>query len=180
MKQWTYFTGCLACFAFFFLLGRNEPAPSSASMPGADAPEAFHQASDTKTFSSFPAPAIAPNLANPATRKSLESRFSSPYPKATAEYGARDREMISRLGLLKSLARSPDANALPFYRRLLANPRENWVVKRQALQNALALSSSMPEQERDRLIASVPPALLLQAGKTEQELLREYLQHAQR
>lgn len=176
-----YFVGCLLCFGIFFFLGRQEPAPSltrvekPAAMPTVE--PSLSKASSITAFS-------LPNLSGTANDPSLAKRFATPYPKATPEFGLREREITSRLSILKALGRQnanePGLLPLPLYRSILANPQETWVVKRQALRNALALSAHLPEQERDRFIASVPPALLLQAGKTEQELLQDYLNHARR
>ena len=105
----------------------------------------------------------------------LEARFQEPYPSGDAAYKA---VLLDRLGILKALDQQKSLRRAPafamtaalriLYSDILANPHENWLVKRQAFRN---LKSALSAKERETYYATLESRVVSLATKSESEIL---------
>ncbi len=195
--KWTSALACVVCFLFAFFFAKERPEIVSKALPP------FSQAPASPPITPPPAAPLVDLLplhltlqqekggrlyqqlfsqdltkvfSENSTLASLEIRFQKNYPSQEGKFNLAQEEVISRLGILKALGKEETTapqKALTFYQRIINNPKENWLVKRQALKNALAFSNLLTENAREKLLRS--PLLVATAGKTDQEILQEFL-----
>lgn len=124
-------------------------------------------------------------LQKPMLRDAIANRFTRAYPEDNnVQYKHKlMNELVSRLGILKVLNDNfsplnkhdnPEA-LLKFYQQVLLNPQENWIVKRQALQNLSPWMPGLSIAERDKILAAQDPRAIALANKTERQILTEAL-----
>lgn len=108
----------------------------------------------------------------------LSGRFRHPYPLDEVEY---QRELVSRMGILKALAESYAETSsvaerdslMNFYRTLAMRNAEHSLVRRQALKNLSAWVKFLPEKKRNEIVSRMPASLLANASLSESELLED-------
>lgn len=119
--------------------------------------------------------AFQADLAQNETFSQLTHKFEQPYPKEEAHHSfAFQSELASRITILKAMQRTdsiPEVSEKKFLVSVLKNKKENWLVKRQALQNLRDSMRDFSESERAALIGSVDLRSRALAAKTEEEIL---------
>ncbi len=108
----------------------------------------------------------------------LQARFSSSYP---VEAGAYQQELITRMGLLKAMQKkftvensSENRDSLiGFYRGLAVNQKENWLVRRQSMQNLARWMKFLKEEDKNKIFAATSGRVLATATFSEADILEE-------
>ncbi|MGE3260677.1 MAG: hypothetical protein AB7K68_02750 [Bacteriovoracia bacterium] len=106
----------------------------------------------------------------------LSARFRRSYPRDERGF---QLELVSRMGILKALSsaygermgEAERAALFAFYRGLALRPRENMLVRRQALKNLTAWIKTLPEKKRGDLISRLPASIVASAPFSERELV---------
>jgi hypothetical protein len=141
------------------------PVPTSLGWQNLKGGDLFNALFDQKAF-------VALNSQDLAQ---MRARFFQPYPASEPLYKA---ALLDRLGILKALEqqvplrRGPSSVIAPelqkFYSQVLANPNENWLVKRQTFRN---LHTVLSEKEKEAYYHSLDSRIVSQAVVSEAELV---------
>lgn len=97
--------------------------------------------------------------------KQLKSRFAKKYETSAAKdhhNSSEESELVIRLTLLQMIEKkynesTEDLNSslFSFYKEILINPYENWIIKRQALKNSAHHWPTLTQAERDSILSQV-------------------------
>lgn len=202
-RKFTLPLGLFLAFAFFYFLGQRLPinwdsAPRTGhaiSHPSNDGlyhaaiwRELDRPANSEDLFDFLYTVGLDNFFKDSQLRGTLASRFDHSYPEdSDPDHKPRwTAEVVNRLGILKILGATftpktlhQDPVALTdFYRNILSNPKESWVVKRQALQALGPWMHYLTLEARDQILASQDTRAIRYAPKSETELMREASAHA--
>lgn len=116
---------------------------------------------------------------NPQDLQKISGLFAKPYPRVEKHHRA---VMVERLGILKALGqqaplrRAPSSVMAPelrtFYRQVLENPDENWIIKRQVFRN---LKSALTPSEKQAYYRRLDSRVVALSIKSETEIVEEVL-----
>lgn len=85
--------------------------------------------------------------------------FNEPYSKSDVSIYEKELRIMQRLRILQKMASansiSPHIQWLPVLQKILQNPKEEWVVQRQALKTLHPYWPHFSEKERDRLLSQI-------------------------
>jgi hypothetical protein len=162
----------LALFVGFGYAGRKvKTSVSSAAAVPAMMAEEFPL--EPEEFEA-PAPRLKSSLKSdtaasfsPEKLRKLVGFFAKPY---SANHAIFQAQVVNRLQTLKSLAHR-DGLAV-FYKNILANPQEHWLVKRQVFKN---LKASLSPAEREAYYTQLDSRVVALASLSEKEILEEVL-----
>lgn len=96
-------------------------------------------------------------LPSPEIWLKTHALFAKPYPRHEDSH-ARDLELLTRLEQLQQLPQTdgPQTTAdWSFYKFILENPREQWLIQRQALKNINGQLPAASETDRSTLLAKI-------------------------
>lgn len=105
--------------------------------------------------------------------------FAKPYPQSNENH-SHDVELLSRLERLQELPQT-DGPQNPadwsFYKFVLENPKEQWLVQRQALKNIKGRLPAHSESDRSSLLSKIDKRALATWHMSDQELTQFLLGH---
>lgn len=103
----------------------------------------------------------------------LKAHFSSPYNSSEQIHSyQREQEISQRLHLLQQVRSNSELRSeeWDFYKFVLFNPQEQWIVQRQVLKNILPRLPKMTESTRDHFFARINKRALASWQLSDREL----------
>ncbi|AFY01069.1 hypothetical protein [Bdellovibrio bacteriovorus] len=156
----------------------STPQPVKMATPTQWQPRAVETLKGGALFSALFDKKVLQNL-NPQDLQKISGLFAKPYPRVEKHHRA---VMVERLGILKALGqqaplrRAPSSVMAPelrtFYRQVLENPQENWIVKRQVFRN---LKSALTPSEKEAYYRRLDTRVVALSIKSEAEIVEEVL-----
>ncbi|MFV3410301.1 hypothetical protein ACNH6C_16945 [Bdellovibrio bacteriovorus] len=158
--------------------GPSIPEPVKMATPTQWQPRALETLKGGALFSALFDKKVFQKL-NPQDLQKISGLFAKPYPRVEKYHRA---VMVERLGILKALGqqaplrRAPSSVMAPelrtFYRQVLENPEENWIIKRQVFRN---LKSSLSPSEKQAYYRRLDSRVVGLSVKSEAEIVEEAL-----
>ena len=115
----------------------------------------------------------------------LQKRFAEPYSQVVRNhYSLADREAVSRMGLLKAWADHPSVlqkaalkqQVAVFFEQVSLDPKENILVRRQALRSLVKLTKGSDEKNAYKKAARQDRRIRSMASLSDQEILEVILE----
>jgi hypothetical protein len=158
----------------------SSPAAKDRPARGAGNPEALlENGRPAELFAQLFAPGHLAASDLPALISAAGKRFANPYPESAPAPEFRE-EVVSRLGILKAFAaHSGNPEMQAFLLWVLENPREHWMVQRQAIRDLQLWLSTVSETEHFRILGKADPRAVAHAGLSESELLGQIVKDVQ-